>query len=329
MTLDPARRAGLERSRATAIARDHFAVDIESAAVDAAPFGVVIDASDHAVVVSSSDDLAVLGGVLVWSARNPRSRIDLVVEHHAGVHARRVAVLAPEIQVHALDGSSIASAEPVAAAEPYPTPDDIAPLVAMIERSGADAVVEDGIVRAEVVGLEVGRVVTGPAGSTFEVGVGRFDREAGALLHADRPIEPTLVDTIEQVKQHRRAGAASHPVNRIGRERWLRTLVLADPAIAEIRDPQLVEPVPPRSSLLETRTAALLGTGPDDAPVLVVCTVGVDLGVVPEIVDLLAATGAGRVRVVAPSRDHLPYLDDLLGRLPVPASLASIEVPWN
>ncbi len=327
MSLDPARRAGLERSRATAIARDHFDVDPADAAVDTAPFGVVVDTPERTVVVSSSNDLAVLGGVLVWAARNPRPRIEVVVEHHGGVHARRAAVLAPELGIHVLDGSRLAAAAASPIDDPHATPTDIAPLVAMIERSGADAVIEDGIVRAEVAGLEVGRVVTGPAGSTFEVGVGRFDREAGALLHADRPIEPTLVGTIEKVRDQRRPGVPAHPINRIGRERWLRTIVLADPGRFGLTGAEAVEPVPPRSSLLETRPAAVLGHA-GDRRVLAVCTVGADLGLVPEIADLVAVHRPDEVRVLMPERDRLPYVERLIGLLPVAASIDVIDPPW-
>ena len=327
MSLDPARRAGLERSRATAIAREQFEIDIDTASVDAAPFGVVVDDGERAVIVSSSDDLAVLGGVLVWVGRNPRAQVDLIVEHHAGVHARRAAALAPEIDVHRLDGSRVMAATPDPIGDPHETPSDVTPLIAMIERSGADAVTEDGIVRAEVAGLEVGRVVIGPSGSVLEVGVGRFDREAGALLHADRPVEPTLVDTIEQVRVHRHVGAASHPINRIGRERWLRAMVLQDPSAFGLASPTLVEPVPPRSSLLEKRSAALLSVDGDERR-LVVCTVGADLGLVPELADLLAVTGADQLTVIAPERDLLPYLADLLALLPIPADQVAIDPPW-
>lgn len=331
MSLDPARRAGLERARALAIARDHFHLDTEGASVDAAPFGVAVRvgsaAAATAVIVSSVDDLSVLGGALVWLDRNPAGATHLIVEHHAGVHARRAAVLAPDLQVYELDGSDVRDAAAAPISEPHPTPDDITPLVAMIERSGAQAVVEDGIVRAEVAGLEVGRVVTGPTGSSIEVGVGRFDREAGALLNADRPVEPTLVSTIDQVRKHRTAGAVAHPVNRIGRERWLRELVRVDPAIAGIAAPELVEPIPPRTSLLEASAAALLGAD-GDRRVLVVCSVGVELGLVPAVADLVAAHAPDEVRFVLPARDRFPYLERLVERLGLPVSFADIAVPW-
>ena len=331
MTLDPARRAGLERARALAIARDQFHLDTEGASVDAAPFGVAVcigaDGSRTALIVSSVDDLSVLGGALVWLGRNPADAARLVGEHPAGGHARRAAVLAPDLGIHELVGSDVRAAVVAPISEPHPTPADITPLVAMIERSGAQAVIEDGIVRAEVAGLEVARVVTGPAGSSIEVGVGRFDREAGALLHSDRPVEPTLVATIEQVREHRTVGAVAHPVNRIGRERWLRELVRVDPDLAGIESPRLVEPIPPRASLLEASAAALLGTD-GDRRVLVVCSVGVELGLVPAAADLVAAHRPDEVRLVLPARDRLPYLDRLAGRLGVSVSFCDIAAPW-
>ncbi|MEO0495065.1 MAG: hypothetical protein AAF081_16790 [Actinomycetota bacterium] len=335
MSLDPARRAGLERARAAAIARDHFDLDAEldSVSVDAAPFGVVVASSDdppsggRAVVVSSGEELSVLGGVLVWLDRNEVASADFVTEHHAGVHARRAALLAPDLCVHGLESGRVASASPASIAAPQPTADDIAPLVAMIERSGAQAVIEDGIVRAEVAGLEVGRVVDGPAGSVLEVGVGRFDREAGVLLYADRPVEPTLVDTIEQVRGHRSPGAPLHAVNRIGRERWLREVVRRSPESAGVTDVELIEPIPPRTSLLEPTAAALLGHD-GAASVLVVCSVGVELGLIPATADLVARHTPDEVRFVLPARDRLPYLERLVARLRVPVSFADVEVPW-
>lgn len=328
MSLDPARRAGLERSRATAIARDHFDVDLTTAEVSSAPFGVVVAVAERAVIVSSSPDLAVLGGVLVWSARNPRATLDLVVEHHGGVHARRAAVLAPEIKVHVLDGARLAPASAAPFEPPHATPGDVAPLVAMIERSGADVVVEDGIVRAEVAGLEVGRVVTGPSGSALEVGVGRFDREAGVLLHSGRPVESTLVDTIDKVHEHRRPGVPGHPINRIGRERWLRAIVLADPGRFEVASVQAVEPVPPRTSLLDTRPAALVGRC-GHRSTLVVCTVGADLGLIPEVCDLVAVHQPEMVRILMPERDRLPYLEHLTERVAVATSIDVVVPPWS
>ncbi len=334
MSLEPAQRAGLERARAIGVAREHFAVDIESATVDTAPFGVVVRVEDRAVVVASSDDLAVLGGVLVWLDRQDLRAVNLVVEHHGAVHARRAAVLAPELSVWELvrgDVCRVDHAGGVPDRTAVPGIDlsigDVPGLVAMIERCGASVVVEDGIVRAEVAGLEVGRVVVGADGPQFEVGVGRFDREAGVLLHAGQSLESALCSVVEQVAAHRFVGAPSHAINRLCRERWLRDVVANDPGAYGLRSPQFVDPVPPRVSLLEAGPASLIDEL-DGKRVLVGCTVGADLGVVPSLADLTIRHAPDEVWLVLPERDIFAHVERLLARLGTPSSCMAIEVPW-
>ena len=205
--------------------------------------GVVVQGGDHACVVVSSKDLAVLGGLLVWLDRRGLTTVAMVVEHHAGIHARRASVLAAEVEVWELtDGNVVAAVvSPIPpAAQP---PIDVADLVVLIERSGAQVVLEGGVIRAEVEGLEVGRVVIGAAGPELEVGIGRFDREAGVLLHGGRPTRSTLVETVAMISEHRRPGAPAHALNRIGRERWLREWVRTDPLIVGVDSSELVEPI--------------------------------------------------------------------------------------
>ncbi len=291
------------------------------------PFGVVVRDTERACVVVSSKDLAVLGGVLVWIDREKLSDVQLVAEHHASIHARRALRLAPEITMWELSADRVARAAPEPLAELAPAPVAVSEIVALIEKSGADAVVEDGIVRAEVAGLEVGRVVDSPEGPRLEVGVGRFDREAAALLHGGRHADQALADVITQVSEHRQGGAVSHAVNRIGRERWLRTMVRDDPGLAGVEAPTEIDPVPPRSSLLDSGPAALIGTR-NGGRALVACSVGVDLGLVPELSDLAERHEVDEICVVLPARDHFGFLDVLLARLASSTEIISIDPPW-
>lgn len=331
MSLDQARREGLERSRALALARDAFAFDVEQASVAARPFGVVVAQAQRHLVVVGSDDLAALGGLLMWMDREGIEDPTVVFEHHGPVQARRLSLLAPQAEVWSLAAGRVEPAVSAPVPEPHPTPDDVAHLVAMIERCGAEPVNEDGIIRAEVAGLEVGRIVTGPSGSSLEVGVGRFDREAGVLLHADRPIEPTLADTVARIANHRRAGAPSDAVNRLARERWLRQLVMNDPALVGIVDPVLVEPIPPRVSLLESVPAAVMGRAGGEADsdrVLVVCSVGVALDLIPSTADLVARHQPDQVRFVLPARDQFSFVERSANRLGLPVRFLNVAVPW-
>lgn len=333
MALDANRRAQLERSRAEGLLRTAFGLDPVALELTTAPFGIIArreDAvrEDAAWIVSMSDDLAVLGGVLVWLDRHAPATLELVVDHHAGVHARRAAVLAPECRVWSSSGGRVVEAEPAPIPAPVARPDDTTALEADLVDLGLDVVVEDGIVRGEVAGLEVARIVHGSEGPVLEAGVGRFDREAGVLMRAGRSPVQAVADTVAQVRPHRHRGAVDHAVGRLARERWLRSVVVEDPGAFDIDVPVLVEPVPPRRNLLEIVPAALLGTD-GDRSVLVVCSVGADLGLVPAIADLIAVHSPDRVRIVVPERDRLPHLERLRTRIPVPTEIRTIDTPWG
>lgn len=327
MPLDENRRAQLERARAEALLRGAFDADPGELELHSAPFGVVAHDEHHAWIISMSSDLAVLGGALVWIDHHVPGAIDLVVEHHAGVHARRAGVLAPECRVWQASGGEVAPAVAAPIPEPRSRPDDAAHLEAALVDLGLDVVCEDGILRGELAGLEVARILHGPDGPVLEAGVGRFDREAGVLLHAGRSPVEAVADAAAQVRPHRTLGAVSHAVNRLARERWLRRVVLDDPVAFDIDLAALVEPVPPRANLLEVVPASLLGTD-GGRSVLLVCSVGVDLGLVPAIADLIAVHSPDLVRIVVPERDRLPHLERLAGRLPVPTEIRTTDTPW-
>ena len=326
MALDADRRAQLEQARAVALLKQCFDVDA-SATAGTAPFGVTVTAGDRAWVVSMSDDLAALGGVLVWLDRHAPAEAHLVLDHHAEVHARRAAVLAPELRVWKAVGDTVVEAEAEPVPPALPRPDDTAHLEALLVDEGLEVVCEDGLLRGELAGLEVARILHGPDGPVLEAGVGRFDREAGVLLHAGRSVAESLHDAVTQVRPHRTPGAVSHAVNRLARERWLRHVIVGEPGLVGVDFPELVEPIPPRANLLDVVPASLIAHDGDQR-VLVVCSVGVDLGLVPAVADLVAVHAPDEIRLVLPERDRLPYIERLAERLPVPVSFRSIDAPW-
>lgn len=328
MALDPARQAALEQARAVGLLRTCFDVEPSSAHIEALPFGVTARSGARGWIVSRSDDHAVLGGVLLWVDRHGPTEVDLVVDHHAGIHARRAEVVAPEIRVWRTEADRVVEAEVEPLAEPEPPPPGTERLEALLSEAGLEVVCEAGVVRGELAGLEVARLTDGPDGPRVEVGVGRFDREAGALLHPGRDALTALHDVIAQIEPHRREGAVGHPVNRLARERWLRATITADPTVLDLDDAVPIEPVPPRQSIREPGPASLLGRA-GEARILVVCSVGVDLGLVPEIADLHRRHEPDGIRVVLPDRDRLPAPEQLLARMPVPTVVCSVPVPWS
>lgn len=324
----PHRTAELEHARLRAVLRDRFGRDPETAEFGRLPFGAFARVGTQAWIISASPDPGLLGGVLVWADRHSVEEIDLIVEHEAGVHTRRAGALGSSCVVWKLEGTEVRPVEAEALPAPAEAPVGLEEFEAMIVRAGAEVVHEDGIVRAEVSGLEVGRVVIGPDGPFLESGVGRFDREAGVLLGAHREPGEALAAVVDQVRPHRRVGAVPHPIGRLARGRWLRSVLLQDPSLAGISAPQPVEPIPPRLSLLEDPPGALMGRD-GERFVLVVCSVGVVLGLVPEVADLVERHGPAEVRVMQPTRDRHPAVEDLAARVRVPVTFHDIVPPWT
>ena len=130
----------------------------------------------------------------MWAdRRGARPSCTSLVEADAGVVARRAELFTTPPLVWEVDGTALrpADAAPPAAVPPAAPP---APALAeLLVDADIEVVVEDGIVRGEVLGLEVARIVHGTttAGTpidepVLEVGVGHADRE----LTGDAPRQP-------------------------------------------------------------------------------------------------------------------------------------------
>src|SRR5690606_18296823 len=174
--------------------------------------------------------------------------------------------------------------------------------------------VEDGIVRGEILGLEVARIVHGTStggvpldAPLLEVGVGHADREMTAVVHAG--LQP--IDQLERVKEivqaQRRPGAERHPLNQLAPERWLRALLVADPGRIGLTALRPADPAVPRPNLRDRAVAIAVGTDDAGADVVVACSVGVDLDLVPAAADArLVHAPDARLLLVVPERDAHP-----------------------
>ena len=190
--------------------------------------------------------------------------------------------------------------------------------------------VEHGIWRGEVAGLEVVRVVDDPElGNHVQVGVGRFDREAGVLLHADQPQGESLAAAADLIRAHRRPGTGAHPLSTLCRERWLRRDLCIDPSPVGLVDLESVDPADQRANLRDPAPAPALGTDSDGRRVLVVCSVGVDPQIVSATAALVLRETPARVVVALPDRDILVPVEQALARLRVPVNVVGVVCGWE
>ena len=279
-----------------------------------------------------------VGAGLVWARRAGLSdRLHLVADDDAtgvvapGVVARRARLFRSSPQVFRLVGTDLLEVEPAAQ---LPLVDAAPAALAAVEplrRAGAEIVVEHGVVMAEINGLEVGRVMTdaeGP-GVHLEVGVGRYDREAAQIMEQIRSAAEIREDTVDVVRLHRRPGHPPHLLNRLARQRWLRSRIVVEPGLVGAARLAPVEPPLPRENLIDPVPAFALGTDADGRPMVVACAVGVDA-------EAIAHAADGRDRhdpdaelvYVCPSRDRYPLIVELAAGLVRPARLVSLDGEW-
>jgi hypothetical protein len=265
------------------------------------------------------------GGALAWAWRHEVQELHVLVEGGAaaGVVARRAGQMAVPPTVWEIQGRSLtpAVAAPSVLA-PDPVPDtDFAELLC---RHGASPLVEQGVLRGEVLGLEVARVIDG----RLEIGVGRHDRAARAELGGDPG--PALSEAVATVARLRQPGAAVHPANTLARSRWLRAVLCARPALAGAVSLEPVPPPLPAADLTDNSAVPCTGLTPEGAPVVVVCSTGIDPDLIPTAADCrLLHRPDARLVLVLPEGDAHPLTVALAAALARPAALRTVERGWE
>jgi hypothetical protein len=278
----------------------------------------------EAWVLVEESPLRALGGALAWGHKHGVSSLHVVVEDElaAAVLARRAALFAtPAVSVWRGEGTELvaAVAAPPAVQPPLAAAD--AELAPVLVQAGAEPVVEHGVLVGEVLGLEVCRVVEG----RLQIGVGKHDREAHLLVHADAPQSDSLAAAVAAVRHVRTPHGPPHEMRRLAAERWLRAVVVRRPDLVGVGR---LEPAPPpvaRGDLRIPAPAPAVGDG-----VVVVCSVGVDVDLVPTAADArLACAPDARLMLVLPEGDDHPLTRVLAGSLRAPAEIVTVSPDWR
>jgi hypothetical protein len=254
-----------------------------------------------------------------------------------GTLARQAGLFAPpQPTVWRVDGTALVAvdAAPVPAPLEPPAPPE---LVDLLIDAGLEIVVEGGMVRGEINGLEVARIVEGQTTAgvpieapQLEVGVGKADRELTATVHGDLPPVDQLGRVVEIVREHRRPGAPRHPLNQLVPDRWLRAVLCRAPALVGLASLRPAEGTRPRPNLSERDVAIAAGSDRDGVPVVVACSVGIALDLVPTAADAREAIDrAARLLLAVPERDDHPTIRRLAERLRSPAEVAIIPGDWR
>ncbi|MEJ5254851.1 MAG: hypothetical protein WHS89_05830 [Acidimicrobiales bacterium] len=271
-----------------------------------------------------------LGRAIAWAIQHDAGEVHLLVEESAGIFARQARYFRRAPTVWQVSGRSLVPAAPEPLQPPLSPPEEALDLVGLLAEEGVDIVIEHGEVRGEILGLEIARIVVDEAGARIEVGVGRHDREAFALVHGDLPTRDALRSVIDSVRRQRQPGDLRHPLARLAPERWMRSVLMAEPERIGARSLEPVEPTVPRDSVKDVVAAVAVGVDRDDRPVVVACSVGIDLDLVPSAADARAAHAPGaRLLLAVPPRDAHPVTKRLAAALDEPAEIVEIAGDWR
>lgn len=330
---DNERRSRLLALKLRALVRDHLDdASVEQAQMLVFPLGTAITHNSSVWVLVDGDATRSLGPVMAWSHINaPGLDINMLVENDtnntAGILARRAQWFVPQVNVWLIEGRSITSVDAaphVPVAEARVEHLQLAPL---ITESGAQLVVEHGVVCGEIMGLEICRVVDSDVDSAavLEVGMGAHDREAFSMVHGHLPTADAMRQVIDAVAMFRAPGNDPHPFNRFGAERLYRWQAIQNPAAIGCRVLQTGEPAVPRSNVKDTVPCIATGVAESGESVVACFITGVDLDVVPFAVDSAHRLGADNVWVVMRSRDILRSIKVLADASTFPVRVVAFD----
>ncbi len=269
-----------------------------------------------------------LGPALISMTSKGISSLEVLVEGSpsaVGVVSRRAAAF-KDVTVWHVQGRIVGPASPAPTLLDDSGAQDAA-ICSELESHGLEVIYEHGVLRGEVLGLEVARTV----GGRLEVGVGRYDRSARLEMHPDEDLNSALAQAAQAVRSLRRPGAPPHPANTLARSRWLRALVCAHPASVGLSSLSPVAPPLPWFDLSEVSSSPATGVADSGREVVAVFSVGVDPDLVPTAADCFAHYGgpSADLWIVLPQRDDLPVMRKLASRLLIKPVIHLVPTDWE
>ena len=329
---DPARRENLLKAKLRALVRAQWPGVVDRAREGTLPGGAALISGDTAWALAEDDPARGLGPALAWARKSNASHLHLLAGAETGALARRARRFSIPIDVWQVNGTELAPA----VAEELPADPPVHPQAeafrALLERAGTEVVVEHGVLCGEVLGLEVARIAEDETGVHLEIGVGKHDRDAHKELRGRAQGLDELFEVVRTVAEYRRPGREGHEAHNLPPERWLRRIIIKRPELVGAAPGSLEAASSPvmRTDLRRPAPAPARGTTTDGKPLLVICSVGLDLDVMSGAADAYVADGRDPELVLCiPSSDAYPAIRDLASLHVPPARVVTVPSDWR
>ena len=111
------------------------------------------------------------------------------------------------------------------------------------------------------------------------------------MMHGDVPPADALAGVVDTVAAVRGPGRPPHPLQRLAPERLLRWRLGCDPSAVGMVAVWPTDPPVPRRNLADRSPCTAVGERADGSTAVIVCSVGVDLDVIPYAADARLARG--------------------------------------
>jgi hypothetical protein len=298
---------------------------------------IVADAPESPTLAAVfADSPTGLGPAIDLAHREGAAHLYFFAEDNTTATARRAAQFRLATTVVSPDGD-FEALEPAPSPPIPPIPPELGAARARMLAAGLDVEWEHGVLTGEWLGLEVTRA----DGAALEIGVGKHDRDANALLHPEGPSDQFLDQTIATVRDLRRPDARPHPANLLAGERWLRAVVRRHPQLVGLEELHAAPPPEVRKDLGQRAVAPAWGLSSTGTPTIVVCSVGIDPDVVPQAADARAQSGEWpgfpssgerdgiRLVVIVPEGEDHPLPRRLAALLRRPAEVTTVPGDWR
>lgn len=330
MAIDPSARQALLAAKLRALVRDEWGDVADRAEPGPFPGGAALAEGSRAWVLVEDNPGRALGPAVVWALRHEAPDLCLFVPAEGPALARRAACFEVAVEIRTVVGREQSIAEPAPARREPPLDPDAEAFRPVVISAGAEPVIEHGRLLGEVRGLEVARTDTDDAGVYLSIGVGAHDRELHRLLGHNEGEVADLAAVVATVDAHRRPGHETHAAYQLAPERWLRWTVVNRPALVGAAT---LEPSPSpvdRPDLRRPAPAPAAGADLEGQPLLVVCSTGIDVDLVPAAADAWLSDGRRpRLVLCVPEGDDHRVTRDLAAALEPRAEVVTVPSHWR
>lgn len=343
VSLPPERRRQLQQLGLRALVKRRFGEEVVASARPLQPgggVGLLAEGPGGTLAAVFADTPRGLASAIDVAVREGACQLFFFAELNTPAVARRAAEFGLDVRVVDPDGDfEILSADTVSPGDPLPG--ELLPVAERFRAAALDPVWEHGVLTGEWLGLEVARATMDDDGRvTYDVGVGKHDREGNRLLYPDGPTPDLLAHAVATVAALRRAGPGPHPANLLVPERWLRSVLVEHPDLVGVRTLAPAEPAEEREDLRQRGVAPAWGVDRDGRPTVVVCSVGVDPDLVPQAADArlhaplwpgapALASSDWRLVLAVPEGDDHPLTRRAAALLRQPAEVVTVPPTWR